>query len=654
MPLTYDQVTKYRNDATWNNNWRYESAIDLDYYDGNQFNAELAQKMRDKTLPLITVNVIRSVIETALGLQERALTDWIVRPEDDDQAPVADVLTYRMKQAERESLADRVCLDAFANMCKGGIDWVEVSRNSDPFGYPYRVTRVPYTEMWTDPRSIRADYKDAQYIRRVRFIEREQLKERFPDKVWAVESAGRGDYTTGWYEPEMFQRSEHYARDMTNVSTELWGGGRDLVAVEEIQHKEIENSYVVKLKSGRTIAFDEQNPLHMLAYNQGLIDVNVAPVQVIWQSMWCRETKLLERRSPGGSEFTYVPFVVEREARTGAPYGLIRSIRSLQDEINTRWAKSAWAMISTRVIADDDAVDDHDVAREEIGKRNSYIRLSKMRGPNSQFKVEDGLAISDKQLEKASLTMSLIPQISGVPLSLQGIRDGQAVAGVAITQLVDQGINSLARTNAHYREARRRVGYLLLNLIIEDIGCETQVLCGKDRKGGSIKVPVNVPTFDPQAQASYIQNDLTAMRLNVVLDDIQHSATHRSEQFQALMQAVSAMPPEVQQVALPYMVQLMDAPPEIKKELSDLLKQRLGLAVAPSTPEEAQQQQEQAAAEQEQKQRAMQLQEAELMGKIKGLDAKAAVAQAQAQKTAAETAVIVHDAAQPAQVKVVV
>lgn len=607
MSLQLTTLNKWRQDALYQNNWRFDASTQLDYVDGNQFPGDLAAKMQSKGLPLIPINICKATVDTACGILERTQTDAVVLPDDDDSQDVADVLSYRVKVAGRETMADRKCLDAGKFMFGGGIGWVEVSRVSDVFQFPYRVGIVPFTEMWTDPRSRESDYSDGEYLRRLRFFERGAIQKSFPQQAGALMSIGRGsDMSYAWYEPQEYLRN-NFARDITNVSFDLWGGNRDLVALEEIQYREITMAHVFRMPGeDKWQLFDENNPIHMTAHNVGIISVQVRPMQKTRQAIYCGDYPFVDTCNPaGGNRFTLIPFVFEREARTGVPYGPIRHIIPLQDEVNTRRAKAVYALLSTKTIVHPDAVDDMNLLREEIGRRDSMIILGKKWKPGGMtpLDITDGLQMSDKQLELSEKTMQMAPQISGVPLSLQGVRDGSVDSGVGIDKLADYGINSLSRPFAHFHEARRKVYDVLLHYIIEDIGKSLMTLSGTDQNERPVKIQVNVPCRDEEGR-EYIDNDLSAMDLKVVLDDVPHSATHRQEQLKVFMQAVSATPPDIQQLCIPFIADLLDIPPQIKKQLVQVLKQKMGIGPEDMTPEQQQavQQGQQAAQAQAQNQ----------------------------------------------------
>src|SRR5271170_1209699 len=72
--------------------WRWDSAMDEEYYDGNQYDVETMQALRDRGLPMITTNCIAQQINDVVGLQESSMTDWVLRAEGLDADDMVDAL----------------------------------------------------------------------------------------------------------------------------------------------------------------------------------------------------------------------------------------------------------------------------------------------------------------------------------------------------------------------------------------------------------------------------------------------------------------------------------------------------------------------------------------------------------------------------------
>ena len=76
------------------------------------------------------------------------------------------------------------------------------------------------------------------------------------------------------------------------------------------------------------------------------------------------------------NKFPYVPFWGKREDRTGVPFGLIRGMMFLQDEVNARIAKMQWGLASVRTTRTEGAViDDDDTFRQEVARPDADIVL---------------------------------------------------------------------------------------------------------------------------------------------------------------------------------------------------------------------------------------------------------------------------------------
>lgn len=633
MPLTPDKLTLWRNDASWCNSWRYESGIDEDYHDGNQYDAETARKMEERGLPLTVVNLSRDLVQTVVGLQERNQSDWIVRVDSsEDYRDLAEMLSLKLKEAERMTKADRACLDAAESQYKAGIGWVEVGRSDSLLEYPYNVLNIDWREIWWDVRAKSADIvTDAQYMRRLRFFEKGEIRTKFPASVSQIEMAGRGsDYAVGWYEPEQFLR-DSAMRDMTRVSVDLWGANRNLVGIEELYYRTQEQGYAVQLPSGRWTAFDQNNPAHMRAYESGIVLPKPTWIQKMNRAVVCGNAILLDGPSPyPHNEFPWTPFIYAREARTGSPYGVLRVVRSLQDEINTRRARMMWSLNAKRVVYDADAVTDPESLREEVGRADAMIELNPSRRPTSKIDIQNDNGLNAQQWQVYEQAIGLMPQLAGVPRSLSGQKETGVNSGVAINSLVDQGVNSQSKPTALYRESRRRVGGQLLALIVQDMGDRMQELTAERRDGTTAKVTVNQPTQHPDGY-SYLENPVQQVRLVTVLDDVPSTPTFRNQQFQEISRALQTMPPQVQAVALPFLVEASEMPN--KNDMARLLRKQMGIG-GEMTPEEQAQFQQEQQIKQLQEQIALAMAKAELSIK----QGEAAQKVAMAQKTAAETA----------------
>lgn len=578
-PLSPEQVADYLFEVKRQPAWRKESDRCCDYYDGNQLDARTLEILEERGQPPLITNLIKPSIDTVLGMEAKSRSDWRVRAEDDGitSPDASEALSLKLKHAETESRADRACSDAYSGEIKAGIGWVEVSREHDPFKYRYRVKSVHRREISWDWRSIEPDLSDAKYLIRRRWLDVDAAIAMMP------EYANLLRYTLGaWagFDPIYpgstgLQRAFDIERD-TRIDHDDWRDTvRRRVCLYEIWYRKWVSGFVMTMPSGNVIEVDFNNAKHSTAILSGMVRVERRTFEKVRLAWYCGPHFLYDVPSPyKHGYFPYVPFFGHREDQTGTPYGLIRAMLSPQDEVNARKSKQLWLLNSRRVIADADAVVDHNAARREAARADSYTILNQNRKPTSQFKIEVGGDLAAQQFGAMQEAKQEIAEASGIHKSMMGQQSG-ATSGLAINSLVEQGLNTLAEINDNFRFARRMVGELLFSLMLEDMeGKQIPVEVG-DGKAKRVIV-LNQLVQDQQSGEMVKINDTSRVRAKVVLDDIPSSPTFKLQQQQMMSEIAKSLPPELQAVLVPFLVAMSDMPN--KTEIVDLLKQKLGMA----------------------------------------------------------------------------
>lgn len=635
--------------------WRREADRCADYYDGNQLDADTVATLQDRKQPPLITNLIKPTIDTVLGMEAKTRTDWRVRPEDDEVAndEMAEALSVKLKHAEVESRADRACSDAYAAQMKAGMGWVEVSREADPFKCAYRAKHVHRREISWDWKSEAYDLSDARYLVRRRWLDLEHAVAMMP------QYAGLFRMTTGqWagFDPMIEQntgliQSFDIERDTKLDATDWRDTERQRVCLYEIWYRKWVSGHVMRLPNGRVIEADFNNQRHCEAIIAGVATVKQATFQKVRLAWYCGPHFLYDIPSPyRHKNFPYVPFFGYREDLTAAPYGLIRSMISPQDEINARKSKMLWLLNSRRVVTDSDAVVDHDKTAQEIARPDAYVMLNANRKPNSGFRVEDSGEMAPQQHNVMQEAKQEIAEASGIHKSMQG-QASAATSGLAINSLVEQGLSTLAEINDNYRFARRLVGEMLFDLVQEDLSKGQQrVTVGEGRSKKVIML--NVPAQDPETGQTVMQNDVAKVRAKIVLDDIPSTPTYRMQQLSMLSEITKSLPPQLQGQIIDFVIEATDLPK--RHELADRLRGAVGIKdeqtmQAENEQAQALQQEQMAALKQQQEiaEKTFVLDAAERAARIRKLNAEADVADANAADIRAQPPAI-----QPASSKV--
>jgi len=570
--------------------WRVEADKCADFYDGNQLSAETVQKLEERGMgPLIT-NLIAPTVNAVLGMEAKTRTDWRVGADDDKWQDVAEALSAKMKEAERETQADRAISDAYAQQIKSGFGCVEVSRCSNPFDYRYRCRSLHRRELFWDWRSVMPDWTDARYVVRKRWYDVDQLVLYFPQHADLLRYAARG--WRDWSDHLMAETPDvslvHAQDQEARFSLDQYEEWRDpergRIVCFEVWYRIWLRGYVLTLPGGRTVEFDRKNPMHVAVVATGMVQPHIGVYDKLRVAFFVgphRMTDLATNRR----HFPYVPFFGYREDLTGVPYGLVRSMLSPQEEINARMQRMMWLLSGRRAFVDSDAVDTKyntisDVSRE-LSRSDAFV----VTNPNAKhgaagIRVDNNGDLSQFQYQLLQERKQAIQEAAGVYSAMMG-QNSQANSGLAIQSLVEQGTTTLAEINDNYRMARRNVGDRLLELLREDMTKQVDILV--DNGTAKRRVIVNIPRVDPATGQKYRDNDVQSAPVKMALEDVPSTPTYRAQQFAQLTEVTKSLPPQLQAFVVPFIMEASDLPR--RRQLAELLRKQMGVINDPDSPE---------------------------------------------------------------------
>jgi hypothetical protein len=615
----YDRICRDIRDQP---KWRLDSDEDADYYDGAQMDQEVIDRLTAAGIPAQDSNFIKPTLNAVLGMEAQSRTDYKITSDDESQDEIAEGLSAKLKEVESESRADRAMSDAYSSMMRTGIGWIEVSREINPFGYPYRVREIHRNEIYWDWSAKEPDLSDARYLRRDRWLDREEALSMFPDDRDIIENSWNGWSMVDVYDGDDTQLARAYEVEQT------WGQQRDdylnntsgMVKLSELWYRFHETAFILYLPDGKAVEYIKDNPYHQQAVAQGVVQVQKARIPRVRMSVWLGPHKLMDVPTPlPHGNFPYIPFWCFRKDRSRVPYGLIRDMRGPQDQIIDLDILLYEILNSVKLTVDNDALDLNQNTYKEVAQNINSLRsmtvLNSARRNSDGFQVKREHELAGQVFQLVQERKLRIESVSGVYRAMLG-QGTEADSGVAINNLVQQGSTVLAEPNDNFRYARRLCGQQLLAFIIADmIGKPTQIAVKQGAKQKLVRF--NEPVMTDAGPA--IQNDIAMAQVKVVLEDIPATPTFRAQQLQALAQMVQSAPPIYQAVLYPVMFELSDVPN--RHAVADQMR-KVGGVQGPQTPE-----QEQAEAAQAQKAQAIQEQMIALQMQL---------TQAQVMKTQAE------------------
>jgi hypothetical protein len=616
-------------------NWRTDADKCCSYYDGNQLTQQELTEFEQRGIPPVTINLIKPTVNLLLGLEAKTRRDWTVSPDDDRWEQVAQATAAKLKELERETMADRACSEAYGSEIKAGMGWVEVSRNGDPWSYPYRIEPVHRREMFWQWQAKKYDLSDATYQVRRRWFPRDTVIAFFPQHAEMIRTVGSG---MPYYGMDLFQERNDLRREVAqeaswNVADMEWRNtATQMVCLFEVWHRTYKRGYVLKAP-GKTVEYDKKNPYHQAVVSSGMLAPEPAVYTQLKRSIWLGPHKMAEG-TPRRRKTPYVPFWGYREDMTGIPYGVIRDWLSPQDEYNARRAKLLWLLNAKRVLVDGDALDseynDLDDLMREVSRPDMLAVLNKNRANRDALKIESDLGLTAQQFNVLVQDREAFRYATGLYQPSEGDAGGQAKSGIALQTLVEQGDTGYAEINDNYRLSRRLVGESAVDLLFEDMrGQPVDVMVGESGKRRVISL--NKPVADESGVLQGIENNLDEARVKVVLEDTPSTATYKQQQNLMIGEVLKSLPPNLQAVLVPYWIEGTDLPKRL--EMAKVMRKVLGLPEVSMDPE---QEQADAMAAAQQQQMVQQLEMRGVMADIGVKEAQAMKFQAEAQKVQSE------------------
>ncbi|EFJ3985702.1 portal protein [Escherichia coli] len=617
--------------------WRDAANKACAYYDGDQLPPEVLQVLKDRGQPMTIHNLIAPTVDGVLGMEAKTRTDLVVMSDepDDETEKLAEAINAEFADACRLGNMNKARSDAYAEQIKAGLSWVEVRRNSDPFGPEFKVSTVSRNEVFWDWLSREADLSDCRWLMRRRWMDTDEAKATFPGMAQVIDYAidDWRDFvdttvTEGQPSPLMSAWEEYQSWD--RKENEWLQRERRRVLLQVVYYRTFERLPVIELSNRRVVAFDKNNLMHAVAVASGRVQVRVGRVSRIREAWFVGPHFIVDRpcSAPQGM-FPLVPFWGYRKDKTGEPYGLISRAIPAQDEVNFRRIKLTWLLQAKRVIMDEDAtqLSDNELM-EQIERPDGIIKLNPARKNQKSvadvFRVEQDFQVASQQFQVMQESEKLIQDTMGVYSAFLG-QDSNASSGVAISNLVEQGATTLAEINDNYQFACQQVGRLLLAYLLDGLKKRRNhaVVINRDDRQRRQTIVLNA-----EGDNGELTNDISRLNTHIALAPVQQTPAFKAQLAQRMSEVIQGLPPQVQAVVLDLWVNLLDVPQ--KQEFVERIRAALGTPKSPDemTPEEQQAAQQQQAQEQQQQE----LQMREMAGRVAKLEAEAARAQAAAQR----------------------
>jgi len=613
---------------------RYEMALDGDNYDSLQWDPEDAAILKDRGQMPLVYNEVAPMVDWVIGTERRARVDWKVFPRTEDDVQMADTKTKVMKYVSDINRVPFTRSRAFADAVKVGVGWMDDGVRDDPTQDVIFSKYEDWRNVLWDSSSYDMDLSDARYLFRWRWVDEDIACLMFPDRATQIRAAindvgnmerhGDDDEASGLYD-----RSDDAARSgssRASGSYAMFDAKRSRVKLIECQYRKPTPVKIVAdgpLK-GQFVHDQDLAMKHALAnHGSSLIE------KVMMRTHFAVFTEA-SMVSMGVSiyrhnRYSLTPIWCYRRGKDRLPYGVIRRVRDIQQDLNKRASKALFLMNTNQIIADEGAVDDWNTLRDEVDRPDGMI----VKKSGKQIEIRRDSEMAAGQINMMTLAQSTIQRASGISNENLG-RQTNATSGTAIQARQLQGSVVTTEPFDNLRLAIQIQGEKQLSLT-EQFYTEEKVVRLTGSRGAIEWIKVNTPEIQPDGTTRYL-NDITATAADFVVSEQDYNGSMRQVMFEQLNQMASRLAPEVALRLLRMAMEFSDLPN--KDEIADQIRQLTGEQDPNKemTPEQAQQAQQQM----EQQAEALDMQRKTAMLALEEQSAKVKLLNAQAEKVMAE------------------
>lgn len=363
-----------------------EARLDRDYYDNKQWTKQDAQTVRDRKQPVITKNRIARKVNTVLGEEIRKRIDPVAFPRTQDHTDSAKVATDALRFVEEEQKFDDVRSAVFKNMLIEGYGGAYKNITQDEDGdYKHELIHVEWDRLFYDPRSRSPDFSDAKYLGIVVWKDVDDAKLDYPDFAAELQSAVNTNRQGG-----LTQTMEDTPRQWMDET-------RQRVKIVEMYFRIGQDWY----RSDFTEGLDLEKP----------------------DRTYLQDEKRRHTLCPLNMVSCYVD-------QDGIRYGVVRQLRSPQDEINKRSSKALHQINVKQVVAERDAIVDPDKFMSQLAKPDGFAEVEPGRMADGSVQIVDGMQLAAAHVQllqeaKAEID-SIGPSSSNIP-DLPETASGRAI-----------------------------------------------------------------------------------------------------------------------------------------------------------------------------------------------------------------------------------
>lgn len=428
---------------------RRQMAIDADYYDGIQLTLDQISVLEDREQPIQQWNVIKSVVNWIIGIERKSRVQYNIMPRHPQAVKEAKTKTKVFAFIEDETRSRYIRSEAFTDSAKVGVGWLDVGAYNNP-QQPIYYRRVDWRDVWFDSLGKRSDRLDWRYLYEEKWTDLDIAIATFEDRKADLEALAQATNSRYPFAPDDSYIFDDATDGIDQINSMVAGGNfdgyRNRVRVTHMQYRMPGQVDVLRVNGNLYGALDQTayrkgDELHDHLVKYGYASLDKAHRMVVRHALFSGGVYLRDFHTPyNHDQFTLVPIFCYRRDRDGMPYGLIRDMRSPQDDINAGKIRARFLMSAKQFLVEKTAIHGPvEIFRDEMQRADGIGTVAD--GRIGSVKELDHSAKIQEHLASAQDGERFIHNISGVTPELQG-QSERDLSGVAVKALQNQGATS--------------------------------------------------------------------------------------------------------------------------------------------------------------------------------------------------------------------
>lgn len=349
----------------------------VNMYHNRQYTPEQLETLTSRGQPAETFNIIKLFTRMTIGYYSTVITKMRAKPSDFDDISTATLLSDAMSYVLRDNQFDLIGDNIKVNALLTGLFTiyynVEKTGKFDKYGRPKHRIVMEYVnpnELIRDPMSRKADYSDARFTHRFKWISKEKAIELFGDKIVQ-------DKMTPFINLTTMPQADYtylYPQYFNGLFTQF-------------------NNYLI---------------VHSL----------VKDAKGYWWSiMWHNNTILSKEKVPYNDGVLPYRTMTLYDSNKAEHYGIFREVVESQKAINQALLQIQLLVNSNRVFVQDGAVDDIDEFTTSFNRVNGVIEVADLAGikiENLSADIQQQYVIIDKSLDRIQRVLGINDSFLGM------------------------------------------------------------------------------------------------------------------------------------------------------------------------------------------------------------------------------------------------